>query len=163
MVDEDDHGVWRTNFGRELPAAATISGDAAAAADESQETSTFSTAGQASSGTAMQPLAHAEPVPSAIRDSVEPSLNTSLRGRGTERALELRVADDRDGALAAWLAVRERADGAANDDVIEEVRYVRDGAARESPFQNALDEAFALGGFGRVISPFQGFGGLVGY
>jgi predicted outer membrane repeat protein len=170
VVDSDDHGVWRRNFARELPAAATTSGGAAAAANESHETSAFSTAGQVrhggsstSSGTPMQPLAPAGPVPSAIRDSVESSLNPSLRGRVTERALELRVAERRDGALAAWLSMRGRGDGAANEDVIEALPYMRDEASRESPFQDALDEAFALSGFGRVLSPFQGFGELVGH
>jgi hypothetical protein len=156
MVDEDDHGVWRTNFGRELPAAATISGGTAAAADESQETSAFSTAGQASSGTPMQPLAHADPVPSAIRDSVEPSLNPSLRGRGTVRALELRVAERRDGALESFLALRGRKEAMETEDGTGTLCLVRYGELSESQFHVAFDEAFALRGFGRFLSPFQG-------
>jgi predicted outer membrane repeat protein len=152
MVDEDDHGVWRTNFGRtggtgsgELGAGSgeeRAGTQAAAVLDEpvlpvrGQETRPQQSRGQET----RTQRAMFEPSPSPTRPS---SPQASLRGRGTERALELRVADERDGALAAWLALRGRADGAENDDVIEELRYVCDEAGRESTFHDVFDEVFA--------------------
>jgi hypothetical protein len=169
-VDAADFVVWRKNLGQSLPATAA-SGDASAAlaqpvapeqalAEPVARVRSPETRAQQSRGqeTRAQQLRGQEtraqlwnPETRALRAMFEASpsparLNSpqaSLRGRGTERALELRVADERDGALAAWLAMRGRADGAANDDVIEALRYLRDEAGRESTFHDVFDEVFA--------------------
>ena len=174
MADEDDHGVWRTNFGRELPAAAaTITTVAAAAAvDEAQARSAISTAGEVkhggsstSSGSLVQLMARDEAVAVGRREALElfPSParlslpQASLKGKGTARVSELRVAEQRETALDEWMAMRARSEGVANDDIVGPHRVFQDEAMGESPILDALDEAFASCGVDRFLSAFQGF------
>jgi hypothetical protein len=164
VVDQDDYGVWRTNFGRTIgaasgepgagsQAAAAALANAAAPVGEAQDTSAIVAAGQVrlggsstSSGTPMQPVARAEPVPGGIRDSVEPSPSparpsspqASLRERGIARSTE-----DDEGALADLLEARSRRAEAAIENSIRPMGHARMLEARDSQLSDALDEAFA--------------------
>jgi hypothetical protein len=131
VIDQDDYGVWRTNFGR-------------SAGSESHLEGARLGAGSGNAMAVAEPMAQSDAAAAGARVSFEPSPSPFVKGSGTLRVLQLQVAAQRESALAAWVAARERNRGTENVDVIGMLRYMRDEALRESWFHNALDEEFAI-------------------
>jgi hypothetical protein len=91
-----------------------------------------------------------------VRGSETRAQQWSAEVRGQETRAQQSVTREQRAALEAWLAMQERSEHSANDDVIGTLRYTRDEAARESRFHDAHDEAFASCAGGPLLSPFQG-------
>jgi CSLREA domain-containing protein len=138
-IDQDDHGVWRANFGRTIGAGSGGQGAGSGKAiSASAEPLPEATQPPALPGVRLAPVArigNGSASGASVAD-VKPQGNVAISTAGRASSGTLR-----DSALATWMAVPSRGEGAENEDLIRSLKRMQD-ELHESRLSNVVDEAF---------------------